>query len=110
MAIEALKYLACHFAFMNLLIKQCCHLVVFCFDIVLPQNFSSCIYLILSILIHCSISRTCDGKATRARVAMMPIGTPRVPYRNPTEGTWQWVDIWNALVSLKGYYSYKRVY
>lgn len=30
---------------------------------------------------------------------MMPIGTPRVPYRNPTEGTWQWVDLWNALVS-----------
>ncbi|OIT03159.1 atp-dependent clp protease proteolytic subunit-related protein 2, chloroplastic [Nicotiana attenuata] len=28
---------------------------------------------------------------------MMPIGTPRVPYRNPTEGTWQWVDLWNAL-------------
>ncbi|CAK9135963.1 unnamed protein product [Ilex paraguariensis] len=48
--------------------------------------------------VHRSIeSRTCDGKATRARVAMMPIGTPRVPYRNPTEGTWQWVDIWNAL-------------
>ena len=30
---------------------------------------------------------------------MMPIGTPRVPYRNPGEGTWQWVDLWNALVS-----------
>lgn len=29
---------------------------------------------------------------------MMPIGTPRVPYRNREEGTWQWVDIWNALV------------
>ncbi|KAK3038498.1 hypothetical protein RJ639_029796, partial [Escallonia herrerae] len=42
-------------------------------------------------------SRTCDGKATRARVGMMPIGTPRVPYRTPGEGTWQWVDLWNAL-------------
>ena len=31
---------------------------------------------------------------------MMPIGTPRVPYRNREEGTWQWVDIWNALVSI----------
>ena len=30
----------------------------------------------------------------------MPIGTPRVPYRNREEGTWQWVDIWNALVSI----------
>ncbi|KAG8382351.1 hypothetical protein BUALT_Bualt05G0068300 [Buddleja alternifolia] len=38
-----------------------------------------------------------SGKSTRARVSMMPIGTPRVPYRNPTEGTWQWVDLWNAL-------------
>jgi len=30
---------------------------------------------------------------------MMPIGTPKVPYRTPGEGTWQWVDLWNALVS-----------
>jgi ATP-dependent Clp protease protease subunit len=28
---------------------------------------------------------------------MMPVGTPRVPYRTPGEGTWQWLDIWNAL-------------
>ncbi|CDP09869.1 unnamed protein product [Coffea canephora] len=42
-------------------------------------------------------SRSCDTKATRARITMMPIGTPRVPYRNVTEGTWQWVDLWNAL-------------
>lgn len=28
---------------------------------------------------------------------MMPIGTPRVPFRTPGEGTWQWVDLWNAL-------------
>ncbi|KAH9622234.1 hypothetical protein KSS87_013051 [Heliosperma pusillum] len=37
------------------------------------------------------------GKPTRGRVNMMPIGTPRVPYRTPGEGTWQWVDLWNAL-------------
>ncbi|OIT03161.1 PREDICTED: ATP-dependent Clp protease proteolytic subunit-related protein 2, chloroplastic-like isoform X2 [Nicotiana attenuata] len=42
-------------------------------------------------------SGTRNSKPTRARVSMMPIGTPRVPYRNPTEGTWQWVDLWNAL-------------
>ncbi|CAA7410860.1 unnamed protein product [Spirodela intermedia] len=38
-----------------------------------------------------------NKRATRARVHMMPIGTPRVPYRTPGEGTWQWVDLWNAL-------------
>ncbi|CAN4127440.1 unnamed protein product [Withania somnifera] len=38
-----------------------------------------------------------DGKATRAQVSMMPIGTPQVLYRNPEEGTWQFVDMWNAL-------------
>ncbi|OIS99585.1 PREDICTED: ATP-dependent Clp protease proteolytic subunit-related protein 2, chloroplastic-like [Nicotiana attenuata] len=42
-------------------------------------------------------SGTRNSKPERARVSMMPIGTPRVPYRNPTEGTWQWVDLWNAL-------------
>lgn len=42
-------------------------------------------------------SRTSGCKAIRGRVTMMPIGTPRVPYRNITEGTWQWVDLWNAL-------------
>ncbi|KAL9177839.1 hypothetical protein ABFS82_01G086000 [Erythranthe guttata] len=42
-------------------------------------------------------SRSSNRKPTRGRVSMMPIGTPRVPYRNPTEGTWQWVDLWNAL-------------
>ena len=36
--------------------------------------------------------------ATRRRVTrMMPIGVPRVPYRTPKEGGWQWVDIWNCL-------------
>lgn len=38
-----------------------------------------------------------NHKPTRARVGMMPIGTPEVPYRTPGEGTWQWVDLWNAL-------------
>ena len=28
---------------------------------------------------------------------MMPIVTPKVPYRTPGEGTWQWVDLWNAM-------------
>ncbi|XP_057976984.1 ATP-dependent Clp protease proteolytic subunit-related protein 2, chloroplastic isoform X2 [Malania oleifera] len=42
-------------------------------------------------------TRTCGNKPTRACFQMMPIGTPRVPYRNPEEGTWQWVDLWNAL-------------
>ncbi|XP_010277386.1 PREDICTED: ATP-dependent Clp protease proteolytic subunit-related protein 2, chloroplastic [Nelumbo nucifera] len=48
--------------------------------------------------VHKSIqSRNCNKKPTRARFGMMPIGTPRVPYRTPGEGTWQWVDLWNAL-------------
>ena len=38
---------------------------------------------------------------------MMPIGTPRVPYRTPGEGTWQWVDLWNALVSVCNSLHYK---
>lgn len=37
------------------------------------------------------------SKPSRGRFQMMPIGTPRVPYRTPGEGTWQWVDLWNAL-------------
>ncbi|CAI6000850.1 unnamed protein product [Closterium sp. NIES-65] len=37
------------------------------------------------------------GAGRRARVVMMPIGTPKVPYRTPGEGGWQWVDIWNVL-------------
>nr|XP_010934693.1 ATP-dependent Clp protease proteolytic subunit-related protein 2, chloroplastic isoform X2 [Elaeis guineensis] len=48
--------------------------------------------------VHQNLSlRLPNKKATRARVFMMPIGTPRVPYRTPGEGTWQWVDLWNAL-------------
>ncbi|KAH7514080.1 hypothetical protein FEM48_Zijuj11G0050500 [Ziziphus jujuba var. spinosa] len=38
-----------------------------------------------------------NHKPSRAQFGMMPIGTPRVPYRTPGEGTWQWVDLWNAL-------------
>ncbi|KAK7330702.1 hypothetical protein VNO77_24900 [Canavalia gladiata] len=34
---------------------------------------------------------------SRAQIQMMPIGTPRVPYKSPGEGAWQWVDLWNAL-------------
>lgn len=33
------------------------------------------------------------------QITMMPIGVPRVPYRNVREGTWQWLDLYNALVS-----------
>ncbi|PON57425.1 ATP-dependent Clp protease proteolytic subunit [Parasponia andersonii] len=48
--------------------------------------------------VHKSLQpRINNQKPTRAQVGMMPIGTPRVPYRTPGEGTWQWVDLWNAL-------------
>ncbi|KAI3409670.1 ATP-dependent Clp protease proteolytic subunit [Psidium guajava] len=40
---------------------------------------------------------TSNPSPAQGRVRMMPIGTPRVPYRVPGEGTWQWVDLWNAL-------------
>ncbi|KAL0324400.1 UNVERIFIED_CONTAM: ATP-dependent Clp protease proteolytic subunit-related protein 2, chloroplastic [Sesamum calycinum] len=43
------------------------------------------------------LAMSSNSKPTRGRVSMMPIGTPRVPYRNAAEGTWQWVDLWNAL-------------
>ncbi|KAL8112383.1 hypothetical protein AgCh_019911 [Apium graveolens] len=50
--------------------------------------------------VHKSIeSRACNGKPNRSRARMMPIGTPRVPYRTPGEGSWQWVDLWNALLT-----------
>ncbi|KAA3469033.1 ATP-dependent Clp protease proteolytic subunit-related 2, chloroplastic-like protein [Gossypium australe] len=42
---------------------------------------------------------TRNSKPARSRVGMMPIGTPRVPHRVPGEGTWQWVDLWNALLT-----------
>ncbi|KAI4327061.1 hypothetical protein L6164_019563 [Bauhinia variegata] len=38
-----------------------------------------------------------NQKPARAQIQMMAIGTPRVPYRTLGEGTWQWVDLWNAL-------------
>jgi ATP-dependent Clp protease protease subunit len=44
-----------------------------------------------------------SGKGCRAQVTMMPIGTPKVPYRTPNEGGWQWVDIWNVLVCNLGH-------
>ncbi|KAI4315317.1 hypothetical protein L6164_028141 [Bauhinia variegata] len=48
--------------------------------------------------VHRSLQcRSGSHKPVRAQIRMMPIGTPRVPYRTPGEGTWQWVDLWNAL-------------
>jgi hypothetical protein len=29
---------------------------------------------------------------------MMPVGVPRVPYKLPKEGSWQWIDLWNCMV------------
>jgi Clp protease len=38
------------------------------------------------------------ASGARKRLAtMMPMGVPRVPYRNPKHNMWQWVDIWNCL-------------
>jgi hypothetical protein len=46
----------------------------------------------------CLCSRSSAMTAPRRQVTrMMPIGVPRVPYRTPKEGSWQWVDIWNCL-------------
>ena len=43
-------------------------------------------------------TNTSVATAPRRQVTrMMPIGVPRVPYRTPKEGSWQWVDIWNCL-------------
>ncbi|KAF7828363.1 ATP-dependent Clp protease proteolytic subunit-related protein 2, chloroplastic [Senna tora] len=48
--------------------------------------------------VHKSLQcRSGNHKAARGQIQMMPIGTPKVPYRTPGEGTWQWVDLWNAL-------------
>jgi hypothetical protein len=47
-----------------------------------------------------SSGRGAAGPSSGARrqvTRMMPIGVPRVPYRTPREGGWQWVDIWNCL-------------
>ncbi|PKA55807.1 ATP-dependent Clp protease proteolytic subunit-related protein 2, chloroplastic [Apostasia shenzhenica] len=51
---------------------------------------------------HCRVQRSLSlrnssKRCVRPRISMMPIGTPRVPFRTPGEGTWQWVDLWNAL-------------
>ena len=53
----------------------------------------------LLVVVRFFVCRTQNCKPTKSRVGMMPIGTPKVPYRVPGEGTWQWVDLWNALVS-----------
>ncbi|CAN6179527.1 unnamed protein product [Urochloa humidicola] len=57
-------------------------------------NVSSGFYTSVNRRISLGLS---NKKATRARISVMSIGTPRVPYRTPGEGTWQWLDIWNAL-------------
>ncbi|KAK4262659.1 hypothetical protein QN277_028195 [Acacia crassicarpa] len=41
--------------------------------------------------------RSKNHRPIRARIQMMPVGTPKVFYKTPGEGTWQWVDLWNAL-------------
>ncbi|CAK8562799.1 unnamed protein product [Lathyrus sativus] len=41
--------------------------------------------------------RYANQKPVRAQFHMMPIGTPRVRYKTPGEGTYQWIDLWNAL-------------
>jgi hypothetical protein len=45
------------------------------------------------------VFRHANQKSVRAQIHMMPIGTPRVAYRTPGEGSYQWIDLWNALVS-----------
>lgn len=52
-----------------------------------------------SALLHSSFVRRSAAAASPRRqvTRMMPIGVPRVPYRTPKEGSWQWVDIWNCL-------------
>lgn len=50
-------------------------------------------------LIACFLISRPGCKRMHGGFTMMPIGVPRVPYRNTAEGTWQWLDIWNALVS-----------
>lgn len=37
------------------------------------------------------------GSRALRRVTKMPVAVPRVPYRTPQEGNWQWVDLWNCL-------------
>ncbi|XP_027335367.1 ATP-dependent Clp protease proteolytic subunit-related protein 2, chloroplastic isoform X2 [Abrus precatorius] len=47
--------------------------------------------------VHKTLCRYANHNPSRAQIRMMPIGTPKVPYLTPGEGTWQWVDLWNAL-------------
>ncbi|KAL5751019.1 hypothetical protein ACOSP7_025622 [Xanthoceras sorbifolium] len=61
---------------------------------IVKPNLSAEFYGRVHKSLHCGNP---NNKPTRAPVRMMPIGTPRVPYRTPGEGTWQWVDLWNAL-------------
>merc|ERR1711871_932678 len=42
-------------------------------------------------------TRTTRTTTTRKLVTKMPVAVPRVPYRTPQEGNWQWVDLWNCL-------------
>ncbi len=60
-----------------------------------PQHVQECL---LKVVVDLG-----SGKGCRAQVTMMPIGTPKVPYRTPNEGGWQWVDIWNVLVCNLGH-------
>ncbi|XP_002968834.2 ATP-dependent Clp protease proteolytic subunit-related protein 2, chloroplastic [Selaginella moellendorffii] len=43
------------------------------------------------------LSHSKRGGKCRAQVVMMPLGVPKVPYRASSEGSWQYVDIWNVL-------------
>ena len=45
---------------------------------------------------HCGCRHS---SGPRRRVTKMPIGVPKVPYRSAQAGGWQWIDIWNCLVS-----------
>lgn len=58
-----------------------------------------CINRLMQAVSNFHVFRYANHKPVRAQIRMMPIGTPRVPYKTPGEGTWQWVDLWNALVS-----------
>ncbi|KAG0498885.1 hypothetical protein HPP92_003182 [Vanilla planifolia] len=42
-------------------------------------------------------ARNCNKRYARLCITMMPIGTPRVPYKTPGERSWQLIDLWNAL-------------
>jgi len=55
-----------------------------------PKNFRTMTTAVID-------SQRASSGPTRQVTRMMPIGVPRVPYRSPKEGSWQWVDIWNCL-------------